>query len=68
MTSGWELLFPPEMSQPSGNDGDASNPTCSKAEILKTGYLFLCSASLCVILDALCLEEGTAQLRVQRLP
>lgn len=37
-------------------------------EMLETGYLFPCSASHCVILDALCLEEVTAQLKVQRLP
>lgn len=68
ITSGWEPLFPPEMSQQSGHDRDASTPAYSKGEILETGYLFLCSASICVILDALCLEEATAQLKVQRLP
>lgn len=56
------------MSQQSGHDRDASTSTYSKAEILKMGYLFLCSASLHVILEALCLEEVTAHLKVQRLP
>lgn len=51
-----------------GHDSDASTPTYSKAEILETAYLFLCSSLLWVILDALCLEEITAQLKVQRLP
>lgn len=68
MVSGWELLFLPELSQGAGHDRDASTPTYSKAEIRETGYLFLCSPSLCAILDALCLEEVTAQLKVQRLP
>lgn len=56
------------MSQQSGHDRDVSTAAYSKAEILETGYLFLCSTSICVILDALCLEEVTARLKVQRLP
>lgn len=68
MACGWELLLPSAMSQQSGHERDASTSTYSKAEILKIGYLFPCSASIHVILDALCLEEVTAQLKVQRLP
>jgi len=56
------------MSQQSDHGRDASTPPHSEDEALKTDYFFLCSASLCVMLDALCLEEVTAQLKVQRLP
>lgn len=62
------ILFPLELCQQAGLDRNASTPTYSTVEMLETGYLFPCSASHCVILDALCLEEVIAQLKVQRLP